>query len=1311
MSKKLLGLFAGIVFTVSVMVVPVKAEVPDIGDLSKYSNEQLVAMILEMLTPGSSAETDTTTPQTGSSNWVSLGIPQGFQFNTNLKLGMTSNDVKYLQIMLNSDPDTAVAITGAGSKGNETTYFGGLTQQAVVKFQEKYASTVLTPLGLTKGTGLAGAGTRVKLNEMLTQGVSDTPVDVSSLGMIECVTKGYAWNGTKCYDPKAEDGETPVVKPVEGAGLEVALASDSPATSLVTGQSAAPLAKFVLTNKDAVEAKITRVELQRIGVSADATLANVYLFQGLTRLTDSAAISQGKIAFNNPNGIITVPAGSSVVLTVASDIDTGTSGQTIGISLNSVQSNVEVKALPVRGHVQTVADAELAKVTVGTVVPESEDSVNAGTANYTVFQAPLTVSKRAVNLKAVTLKAIGSAPFDSFENVQLYVNGVEVGSPIVLTSEGMATFILDTPHEIQSGSAILEVRADIVKGSSRNFSFSLQNAADLIAVDTDYNVYTQVAGVPKTTALITINEGTVSVSQDSTFDATTVTGGVSNAVLAKYSFKAFGENVKVSYLDVESSVNLDNVSIYVNGAPVTSNVNYTGSKLHFSLGSSLIIPAGEAVSVEVRGDTKVNGEKLEDTTNIKMTLVPYTNNAQGVSSSKMITVPSIKTEGQELTVGSGELTISKRSGVTDSNISPNTDNQRIGAFTIQAGDSEAVRVNNFNVNLTGSLKTESLSNLYLKYGSSETTPRSVQTNNNFTAGGVVIPAGESMNVDVYADVHSVLAKPNTGPLATFDKTDNSAAKATATLVVAGEKTAGGTATVTINGISVTHTIVANDEFDAVATAIATLINANINVNGYVIAEADGAEITLTSRTIGTSGSFKLAASVDGGTYTIREDPGGDISTAKDIEGTDANATITLSDHVEIGDLFTVVINGTTFTYNAQAATPADVYSGLKASIESDTEIAKVVSVNTNGSNLEITSKAKTTGLTSIFAKAEKGSTTSDAATVITTLGISATGVSSNATLSVNDETGQTMTTATATLNTPTLSSTSAAAQFVLGDSEAQAAKYNFIATGGKVVVNKLKFTVANPEAVHSITIDGKTQNVSGGALTISGLNIEIPETRSGKAVIVKIKYNKVGIGGIEATDDVKLTLNEVEYKSGNATREITGLTVGSGEMYVVAGHPNKVEIKKVTDNLRNGEVKVAEVTITPTGGPIKLQKLPIQIDISSGVSEASLDTGAKFIAKSSLLSSDVEVALENSAGDKTASKTLDFSTGVTITKAETFSIYVTNIKDAAKDNKLTTKLGAKSSFQFTDIEGNTANINGSKLLKANYDESSVEISY
>ena len=157
-----------------------------------------------------------------------------------------------------------------------------------------------------------------------------------------------------------------------------------------------------------------------------------------------------------------------------------------------------------------------------------------------------------------------------------------------------------------------------------------------------------------------------------------------------------------------------------------------------------------------------------------------------------------------------------------------------------------------------------------------------------------------------------------------------------------------------------------------------------------------------------------------------------------------------------------------------------------------------------------------------------------------------------------------MTTATATLAAPTLSSTSAAAQFVLGDSEAQAAKYNFIATDGKVVVNKLKFTVTNPQAIKSITVDGKTQPVgTGDVVTISGLNIEIPETRSGKDIEVKVNYSKVGISGIDSVSDVKLTLKEVEYKSGNTTKKLTTVEK-SNEMYVVAAYPAKVEIKKVT---------------------------------------------------------------------------------------------------------------------------------------------------
>ena len=94
-------------------------------------------------------------------------IPAGFTFKKNLKFGDVSDDVKYLQIVLNADSDTRLATSGVGSPGQETKYFGILTKRAVIKFQNKYASKILSPWGLSEGTGFVGKTTRVKLNELL----------------------------------------------------------------------------------------------------------------------------------------------------------------------------------------------------------------------------------------------------------------------------------------------------------------------------------------------------------------------------------------------------------------------------------------------------------------------------------------------------------------------------------------------------------------------------------------------------------------------------------------------------------------------------------------------------------------------------------------------------------------------------------------------------------------------------------------------------------------------------------------------------------------------------------------------------------------------------------------------------------------------------------------------------------------------------------------------------------------------------------------------------------------------------------------
>jgi hypothetical protein len=102
-------------------------------------------------------------------------------FTTNLSLGSSGTLVATLQQMLNRDADTRVASSGPGSSGNETPYFGSLTKAAVVRFQEKYANEILTPIGLAQGNGYVGLYTRAKLNTLsaLTTAVNTREVNPS----------------------------------------------------------------------------------------------------------------------------------------------------------------------------------------------------------------------------------------------------------------------------------------------------------------------------------------------------------------------------------------------------------------------------------------------------------------------------------------------------------------------------------------------------------------------------------------------------------------------------------------------------------------------------------------------------------------------------------------------------------------------------------------------------------------------------------------------------------------------------------------------------------------------------------------------------------------------------------------------------------------------------------------------------------------------------------------------------------------------------------------------------------------------------
>ena len=90
----------------------------------------------------------------------------GVSFTRGLTSGSTGSDVKCLQALLNQSSDTQVALSGVGSPGNETSYFGSLSITAVGKFQIKKG---LVSSSADAGYGYVGPKTRAQLNSLLGQ--------------------------------------------------------------------------------------------------------------------------------------------------------------------------------------------------------------------------------------------------------------------------------------------------------------------------------------------------------------------------------------------------------------------------------------------------------------------------------------------------------------------------------------------------------------------------------------------------------------------------------------------------------------------------------------------------------------------------------------------------------------------------------------------------------------------------------------------------------------------------------------------------------------------------------------------------------------------------------------------------------------------------------------------------------------------------------------------------------------------------------------------------------------------------------------
>lgn len=147
-----------------------------------------------------------------SSQFQTTSVSWCHNFNVDLQIGNYSSEVLALKTALQKE----------GFLTQTDNNFDEKTASAVVGLQEKYRASVLSPLGLARGTGFVGNATRTKLNSLYGCGTSSVSAPVSASPSVtvvypnggEILTAGQTytitWRATGASRVKIEEcGETP----------------------------------------------------------------------------------------------------------------------------------------------------------------------------------------------------------------------------------------------------------------------------------------------------------------------------------------------------------------------------------------------------------------------------------------------------------------------------------------------------------------------------------------------------------------------------------------------------------------------------------------------------------------------------------------------------------------------------------------------------------------------------------------------------------------------------------------------------------------------------------------------------------------------------------------------------------------------------------------------------------------------------------------------------------------------------------------------------------------------------------------------
>lgn len=576
-------------------------------------------------------------------------------------------------------------------------------------------------------------------------------------------------------------------------GVTVSLSSKTPASGTIitratgVGQAIADLAALDFKADSSSDLKVTSVKVKRTGISSDSTLLNVYLYDGITRLTDNASVSSGYITWNNAAGIFTVAKGTTKTINVKADIAVNKSGETVGVSLmaaSDISSDATITGtFPMNGNLMSIAAASefaTANITSTTDTPAANASLSPQDDLILWGEFTLDVANGPVNLESIRLRQIGSVLQNDLKNFELLIDSVKVGNAVAtVDASGYVTFDLSAaPKKLEDGSRKIKVVVDMVDGSTRTTSLSLRQSADIVVLDTDYNQHVRVTS-NSTTTFSTVSSGTqtiaggdLSITKKTDSASGDLVDGATGVSLGKFEFKATGEPIKVETLRLSATVSdgtideIRNGRVYANGVQIGSTADIyatdgtAATYTDYTLGSSLVINPGTPVTVEIMADVVDSDgtDNMNANDTVKIIIESSAaSNAQKMHSLSYFTRPATDVEGNLLTVRTGALTLNKYTGYNDhSAVAPKTA-YKLGEWRLKAATTESVNLTDFTLIFTGGTMNvpTKLSDVYIAFGTSESSVKSsvASTSNTWTVSKTLV-AGEEIPVILYGNVTS-----------------------------------------------------------------------------------------------------------------------------------------------------------------------------------------------------------------------------------------------------------------------------------------------------------------------------------------------------------------------------------------------------------------------------------------------------------------------------------------------------------------------------------------------------------------------------